>query len=251
MSGRAALVAGRLLILAALLLVWEVLPRAGLVDAELLPPFSAAFMAMVRMLGRPAIQADLLTSAAEVGVAFAASIPLGLLLGLALGESRAFARVADPLIFFLFGLPKSIFLPMFILTLGIGFGEKVAFGVFSTALIVTMSAAAAVRSVKPEHRLVARSYGATPLQVAAQVYLPSMLPVLLEGLRTALIFTVTAIMLAEVYASRSGFGHRLADWGENSDMTQLLAGVLLVSIAAILINEAMRWMEQRCSAWRN
>ena len=40
--------------------------------------------------------------------------------------------------------------------------------------------------------------------------------------------------------SRSGFGHRLADWGENFDMTQLLSGVLLVSLAAIAANELMR-----------
>ncbi len=240
----------RLLIVASLLLVWEALPRLGLVDPELLPPFSAAAIGMVRMLGRPAILADLLTSALEIAGAFVLSIPVGLLLGLALGELPRFARVMDPLIFFLFGIPKSIFLPMFILTMGIGFGEKVAFGVFSTALIVTISAAAAVRSVRPEHRLVARSYGATKWQVATRIYLPGMLPILLEGLRTALIFTITAIMLAEVYASRSGFGHRLADWGENFDMTQLLSGVLLVSIAAIAVNEAMRMLEQRCSTWR-
>lgn len=244
------LAAGRLLIVAVLLSVWEALPRLGLVDRELLPPFSAAFTGMVTMLGRPAIRADLATSALEIGAALALSIPPGLLLGLALGESRRFARVMDPLIFFLFGIPKSIFLPMFILTMGIGFGQKVAFGAFSALLLVTMSAAAAVRSVRPEHLLVARSYGATRAQIVARVYLPGMLPILLEGMRTALIFTVTAIMLAEVYASRSGFGHRLEDWGENFDMTQLLSGVLLVSLAAIVVNEALRWLEARSSAWR-
>jgi len=244
------LAAGRLLIIATLLLIWEALPRLGMVDPALLPPFSAVFAGTVTMLGRSAIQTDLLISAAEIGTAFVVAIPTGLLLGLALGESRQLARVMDPLIFFLFGLPKSIFLPMFILTMGIGFGQKVAFGVFSAFLLVTMSAATAVRSVRPEHLLVARSYGATRTQVALRVYLPGMLPILLEGLRTALIFTVTAIMLAEVYASRAGFGHRLADWGESFDMTPLLSGVLLVSIAAMVVNEALRWLEARAGAWR-
>lgn len=244
------LAAARLLIVASLLLVWEALPRSGLVDRELLPPFSAALGGAITLLGRPAIRADLLLSAAEIAAAFLVAVPVGLGLGLALGESRRFAQVVDPLVFFLFGIPKSIFLPMFILTMGIGFGQKVAFGVFSAFLLVTMSAAAAVRSVRPEHLLVARSYGATRAQVATRVYLPSMLPVLLEGMRTALIFTVTAIMLAEVYASRAGFGHRLADWGENFDMTSLLSGVLLVSVAAVVVNEALRWLEARASAWR-
>ncbi len=244
------LLAGRGLVVALLLLVWEALPRLGVVDREMLPPFSAVLAGTVALLGRPAIRADLALSALEIGAAFALSVPLGLLLGMALGESRRFAAVVDPLVFFLFGIPKSIFLPMFILTMGIGFGQKVAFGVFSAFLLVTMSAAAAVRSVRPEHLLVARSYGATRAQVAWRVYLPGMLPVLLEGVRTALIFTVTAVMLAEVYASRAGFGHRLADWGESFDMTPLLSGVLLVSLAAIAANEALRWLEARAGAWR-
>ncbi len=244
------LAAGRLLVVAALLLAWELPPRLGLVDPALLPPFSAALAGMVAMLGRPAIRADLLVSAAEIAAAFALSLPVGLLLGLALGENGRFARVMEPLVFFLFGLPKSIFLPMSILTLGIGFGQKVAFGVLSAFLLVTVSAAAAVRSVRPEHLLVARACGATRRQVVLRVYLPGMLPLLLEGMRTALVFTVTAIMLAEVYASRAGFGHRLADWGESFDMTPLLSGVLLVSLAAVVANEALRWLEARAGAWR-
>ena len=244
------LLLGRMSIVAALLLIWEALPRLGVVDPELLPPFSAAARAMVSMLADPSIRSDLLISAAEIGAAFALSIPIGLLFGVILGESRSVAQVMDPVIFFLFGIPKSIFLPLFILTMGIGFGQKIVFGVFSTALIVTMNAVAAVRSIKPEHRLVARSYAASRWQTARLVYWPSMLPVLLDGWRTALIFAVTAIMLAEIYAARAGFGHRLADWGENFDLTRLFGGVLLVSLAAIAANESIRWLESRFSVWR-
>ena len=89
------LLAGRLLVVAVLPLVWEALPRLGLADRELLPPFSAAFAGMLAMLGRPAIRADLAVSAAEIAAAFALSVPIGLALGLALGESRRFARVMD------------------------------------------------------------------------------------------------------------------------------------------------------------
>ena len=117
-------------------------------------------------------------------------------------------------------------------------------------LLVLLSTQAAVRSVRPDHLLVARSYGATPSQIVLRVYLPSMLPIILEALRLALIFTFTAVTLAEMYASSTGVGHEIETWGENYMMPQLLAGVLLMSCAAILLNEAIRWVEQRCGAWR-
>ena len=139
---------------------------------------------------------------------------------------------------------------MFILVFGIGFQQKVAYAAFSASFIVLMSAIAAVQSVKSEHVLVARSYGATRAQILLRVYLPSMLPILLETLRIAMIFTFTGVMVAEMYASRTGIGHYIANWGENFQMPQLFAGVLILAMVAVLFNEAVRFVEVRCSKWR-
>ena len=240
----------RLLLLVAALSLWEVLPRAGLVDPDLLPPFTAVAAMVPALLGRPGIQAGLLLTGAEIAVGLALSIPVGALLGVVTAESRYLGRVLDPLLFFLFSIPKSIFLPLTILAIGIGFWQKVTFAVLSTFLILTFNFAAAVRSVRADHLLVARSYGATRGQVVWQVYVPSMLPVLLEAVRVAVMFTVTAVLLAEMYASRTGIGHEIVTWGENYQMRQLLAGVLLIACAAVVANEAIRAVERRGGAWR-
>ena len=172
------------------------------------------------------------------------------LIGYAIAEHRYFADVMKPLLFFAFSIPKSIFLPMFILVFGVGFAQKVGFGFFSTIFIVIMSTTTAVESVKVEHLKVARSYGATPAQTAFRVYLPSMLPVLLEALRISMIFNLTGVILAEMYASRDGIGHQIASWGENFQMRQLLAGVVMIAVIAMTFNEMVRWVETRCSHWR-
>ena len=240
----------RLLMLAGALAVWEAVSRLGVVDAELLPPATQVLATIPSLLARPALQDDLGMTALRVAVGFVLSIPVGALLGILTAESRYAARVLDPLLFFLFTVPKSIFLPLTILALGIGFTQKIAFAVLSTFLVLTFNFAAAVRSIKPEHLLVARSYGATRLQVVCRVYLPSMLPIVLEAVRVAVIFTITAVLLAEMYASRTGIGHDIATWGENFQMRQLLAGVLIVAAAAVAINEAIRWLERSASVWR-
>src|SRR6266576_3440786 len=178
------------------------------------------------------------------------ALPCGALIGFAIAENRYFAEVAKPLLFFAFSIPKSIFLPMFILVFGVGFAQKVGFGFFSTIFIVIMSTTTAVESVKMEHLTVARSYGATPMQTAFRVYLPSMLPVLLEALRISMIFNLTGVILAEMYASRDGIGHQIATWGENFQMKQLLAGVVMIAVIAMTFNELVRWVETRCSHWR-
>src|SRR3569833_3228942 len=229
----ASLIIFRLALLAAVLLLWEALPRLGFVNAMLLPPLSEVLAALVHIVGR----GDVHTS-------------LGAALGILAAENAYFGDIFKPMLFYVFSVPKSIFLPMFILVLGIGFPQKVAYAAFSTIFIVIMSASAAVESVKAEHLLVARSYGATQAQILRRVNITSMLPILLEALCISMIFNFTGVMIAEMYASRVGIGRLIADWGENFEMTKLLAGVILLAAAAMAFNEAVRSLEARCSTWR-
>src|SRR4051794_4021799 len=240
----------RIAIIIAVLTLWEVLPRTGIVNPRLLPSASDTFATLGDLLQRAAVQKDLMVTGREVLSAFALAVPFGCLIGFLIAENRYFADVVKPLLFFAFSIPKSIFLPMFILVFGVGFAQKVGFGFFSTIFIVIMSTTTAVESVKVEYLTVARSYGATSAQTAFRVYLPAMLPVLLEALRIAMIFNLTGVILAEMYASRDGIGHQIASWGENFQMKQLLAGVVMIAAVAMTFNEMVRWVETRCSHWR-
>ena len=232
------------------LAAWEWLPRWAIVNATLLPPLSDVLAMFFTILGRSQVQEAIGVTTGEVVLAFMFAVPIGAGVGVLVAESEYFGQIFRPMLFYVFSIPKSIFLPMFILVFGIGFEQKVAYAAFSTVFIVIMSAAAAVESVKADHVLVARSYGATRTQVLTRVYVPSMLPFLLEALRISMIFNFTGVMIAEMYASRSGIGQLIASWGENFQMPQLFAGVVLLAAAAIGFNETVRWLEARCSAWR-
>jgi len=250
MQSGLAVKATRVGIVVALFAIWEMLSRTGMVNPRLLPSASDTLATLGDLLQRASVRKDLAVTATEVVTAFALAVPVGALIGFLIAENKYFSDVAKPLLFFAFSIPKSIFLPMFILVFGVGFAQKVGFGFFSTIFIVIMSTTTAVESVKVDYLTVARSYGATAAQTAFRVYLPSMLPVLLEALRISMIFNLTGVILAEMYASRDGIGHQIATWGENFQMKQLLAGVLMVAAIAIAFNELVRWVETRCSHWR-
>jgi ABC-type nitrate/sulfonate/bicarbonate transport system permease component len=189
-------------------------------------------------------------TAGEVLVAFLIAVPAGIVIGVFLAENRYWGAVLKPFFYFLFSIPKSIFLPMFILAIGIGVPQKIAFGVFSTIFIVVISIAVAVESVRGSHVMVAHCYGATRSQTFRHVYLPSMLPAILEALRLGMIFNFTGVILAEMYVSRVGIGNLIGTWGENFQLPQLLAGIVIVSAAAIAFNESVRVIEKKYGHWR-
>lgn len=249
-ASRTVLSAARLAIVAALFLLWEALSRTGTVNPRLLPSASDVFVTLWDLLQRPRIHSDIAVTLLEVLTSFAISVPVGVAIGLIIAESRYLSEVFKPLLFFLFSIPKSIFLPLFILAFGISFMQKVAFGFVSSCLTMVICTAAAVESIRADHITTARSFGATKSQIVRRVYLPSMLPVLIEALRISMIFTFTGVILAEMYAAREGIGYQISNWGETYQVRQLLAGVLLVSAMAIIFNEIIRWVEQKCGHWR-
>src|SRR5205807_8663056 len=67
----------RLLLLALFLGAWEVLPRNGVINPLLLPPFGDVITTLVQILGRPQVHEAILITSAEVIVAFVIAVPLG------------------------------------------------------------------------------------------------------------------------------------------------------------------------------
>lgn len=229
--------------LALVAIAWEIASRSGLADPQVLPPFSQVVVVLWGLLGSAHFLGDLRLTASEVLVAFVIVVPLGLACGLYLGETPKAYRMFGPALDLLLSVPKSIFLPIFIFAFGIGFGQKVIYAVTLAFFIVLLTGIAAARSVPRGLVAMSRAFGATRSQIYLQVYLPAMEPLIIEGARTGFIYTVTGVLIAEMYGSPRGIGRLIFAWGESFRMAELLAAVLLVVVLTILVNEALRWLE--------
>ena len=233
-----------------LVLLWELLARRGVLDASLTPAPSTIVEALVRLSRRPEVLTSLGVTAWEVLAAFLIAAPVGLLFGILLVEVPFLGELFRPLINFLFGVPKSIFLPVFILVFGVSIPQKIAFGVFTTLFVVITGGIAAAESVPRALVTVSRVYGASRLQIVREIYLPAMAPILLESARLGMIFNITAVLLCEIYGARDGIGYRIAAWGENVQMPPLYAALVIVAAAAVVVNEMLRAVESRLGFWR-
>jgi ABC-type nitrate/sulfonate/bicarbonate transport system permease component len=234
-----------LLIVSGAALAWELAARLQWADPELLPPLSLVLATLWQLLGDPAFRSDIEVTLMECAVAFLIVAPVGLICGFILGETPRLERLFAPALQLLMTIPKSIFLPVFILLFGIDFPEKVIFAVVLAYFIVVPSGLAAAKSVPRGLIMVAHAAGATRAQVYGHVYLPAVTPLILGGARLALIFTIHGIIFAEMYASSQGIGRRVLDWGESFQMRPMLATVLLILVVTVLLNESMQLIEAR------
>ena len=245
-----AAIAGYLIFVVVLLGGWELAARLSVVDPDLLPPPAEVGAVLWQFLHDPRFLGDLALTANEVAAAFVIAAPLAVSTGFLLGERLHLAETFNPLVHFILAVPQSIFLPIFILAFGIGFLEKVLFGITHAYFVILINSFAAVRSIPRPLVTAARVFGATRAQIYTRIYLPAMLPLILTGLRLGMIFCIIGVLLAEMYASRRGIGQLIFDWGEGQQIPELLAGIVLISVLTIAVNELMRLAELRLAQFR-
>ena len=235
--------AGRLLTIAAVALLWEAAGRFNWVDPDLLPPLSKVLAVLWGLLHDVDFITDIRVTALECLIAFVIVTPLALGFGFLVGESQRLERTLGAPLQMLLTVPKSVFLPVFVLMLGIGFAQKVVFAIVLTFFIVVPTGIAAVHSVPRALVTAARAFGATRGQLYTSIYVPAMAPLVLGGVRLALIFTVHGVIFAEMYGAENGIGRDILLWGEQFHMDYLFAAVLLVVVFTIALNELMQLCE--------
>jgi NitT/TauT family transport system permease protein len=240
---RGTIAGGRLLIVAIAALAWELAGRMQWVDPDLLPPLSKVLATLWRLLHDKQFLVDIRVTAIECLLAFFIVTPLALGCGFIIGESRQLERTLGPPLQMLLTVPKSVFLPVFVLMLGIGFAQKIVFAVVLTFFIVVPTGIAAVHSVPRGLVMAARAFGANRAQLYTGIYVPAMAPLVLGGVRLALIFCVHGVLFAEMYGAEHGIGRNIMLWGEQFQMDYLFAAVLLVVAATVALNELMQACE--------
>jgi NitT/TauT family transport system permease protein len=238
----------QLLTVAALLGLWQATARAGWVDPLFVPAPSDVARALVRVSG-PAL-AGLADTLGKTAVAYVLSVTLGVSAGLAIGSVRLLRDVLSPYVIALYGIPKILVLPWIVLLLGYGTAPAILYGAIHGLFPIVVLVMGAVRDVDHTLVTVARSLGATPLQLYWKVLLPAIVPSVLAGMRLGIVFCLLGVLVVEMFAGIRGMGHIMGSFANGFQAAELFAATGLVSAASIAIVVALDRLNDRLSNWR-
>src|SRR5215468_12476635 len=172
-----------LLILA---LAWEAASRLHLVSSLALPPLTDVVQAWIELLWSGELISNGLSSLYRAGAGLALAIAIGGSLGIFMAISRPVNVMLGPLVELFYPMPKSALIPVTALWLGFGDGSKILLIFLGCMLPVTLGAFNGARSSDRTLVWSSRSMGASRLRVLLDVVIPSAMPELLNGIRTAL-----------------------------------------------------------------
>ena len=235
----------------ALLLLWEFLAQAGVVDVRFFPAPSQILQTLFGMLKTGELEAHTLASMKRLIIGFVVGGVPALVIGVMMGLNATMRAMIDPLISATYPIPKSSILPLALLVLGLGEPSKifmVAIGVFYP---IVMNAMTGVREINKVYLDVGHNFKASRWNFFCTIALPGAMPMIMTGVRLGVGMGLVLIAIAEMVGAKSGLGYLIWNAWETFSVDQMYVGLFVIAligfILTILVNEA----EKILVPWKN
>jgi NitT/TauT family transport system permease protein len=239
---RALCVAAQAALLLVLLAIWEILPRMQLVNPLLTSYPSALWPTFLdlAMNGKLAYHTWSTLSATMIG--FSLSMLLGTLVAMALWWSDYVYRVLDPFLVVANAMPKIAFVPIFYIWLGSDYsiyGMAVAIAVFITIMAVHTG----FRGIDANKIKLARTFGASRLQVLAKVVLPGSVPTLISVLKMNVGLALVGVIVGEFQSANSGLGFLIINGSQIFKLNVVMTAIAVLAALSGLMYLAIYRIE--------
>jgi NitT/TauT family transport system permease protein len=240
----------RYLPLLLLALLWEIIARFNIVDSQALPPLSKVAVAWVDLMRDGELVSNGAVSLYRGSLGLLWAILLGGGLGMAMARWRTLDVFVNPLVQLFYPLPKSALIPVTVIWLGFGDGSKILLIFLACMIPVTIGAYNGARGSEQVLVWSARSMGASRLRMMWDVVMPSALPELLNGIRTALALAFILLVSSELIVSQQGFGYLIGYLGATGSYEGMYAVVLTVAFLGFAADRVYQLIMQWLLRWR-
>jgi NitT/TauT family transport system permease protein len=240
----------RALPLIILAVAWELISRFELVSSTALPSLTDVASSWWSMMASGELikngAASLYRTAAGLGIA----VVFGIVLGISMAWWKSVNALLSPLVEAFYPMPKSALIPVTVIWLGFGDASKILLIFMGCIVPVTIGAFNGARGSDQALVWSARSMGASRLRMLWDVVVPSAMPELLNGIRTALALSFILLVSSELIVAREGLGYLIGYLGANGSYDAMFAVVLTVAFLGFAADRIYQLFMHRMLAWR-
>jgi len=229
------------------LAIWEAAVAVLKVPAYLLPPPTEIVRVFINDFAKLAFHGWV--TAYEMLLGYALAVAIGIPLAIAITSSERFDRFVMPQMLFFQVVPKVAIAPLFLVWFGVGALPKVLVAFLISFFPIVIDAAVGLRSMSTEMRDLARSMGASRLQVFAQFRLPTSLPYLFSGLKVAATLAVAGAVVGEFVGADKGLGYLLLVTNSNLETALMFATLFALTFIGLAFFYAVEFLEALLIPW--
>jgi NitT/TauT family transport system permease protein len=226
----------------------EALLRGLAVPLYVMPPPSAIAVALYTDF--EFIWPHLLHTLAELSAGYAVGAVVGLLLAAVITQFPFVEKIVAPYILMLVTMPMLALVPLLILRFGFGYEPRIIAVALASGPMVMINSATGFRRVDLAKIALARSFGASTMQIFLKIRVPMALPMIIVGLMIGAIFGLLTAVGAEMVGGGFGLGNRLTTFSSMIQMPQFFAVILILSLLGILIYVVFFLIGKKWASWQ-
>lgn len=186
----------------------------------------------------------------EAVIGFLIGAAAGIVLGVLLGRSPLLSDICAPFIKAVNAVPRIVLASLFVIWFGLGMQSKIATAFILVFFAVFFNAFQGAREVDRNLINNARVLGASRFQVLMTIVLPSATSWILASLHSAFGFALIGAVVGEVVGSETGLGLLIARSQGNFDTPGIYAGMIVITVLALLAEAILTALEKRLLKWR-
>jgi NitT/TauT family transport system permease protein len=191
----------------------------------------------------------LLITLYELFVGFAIGGSIGFIMAAVITQFPFVEKVVTPYILLLVTTPMLALVPLLILRFGFGSEPRIIAVALASGPMVMINSATGFRRVDLAKIALARSFGASTLQIFTKIRIPMAMPMIIVGLMVGSIFGLLTTIGAEMVGGAEGLGNRLTYYSALIRMPQFFAIILILAILGISIYVFFYWLGKRWAGW--
>lgn len=239
------------LVVAGVLLAWELIVRWHGIAPIYLPAPSSIAIYLFRMIANGSIEFNLGVTLLRIFAGFAVAAVTGVTLGVLMGMSRMVARIADPWIAALYPLPKIALIPLLVIWLGTGKVYKIVISAITAFFPIVISTYAGIRQTDQGLVKAARDLGANRRQIQLKIVIPAAIPSIFAGLHLGMGVTIILVVAAEMIgsSSQSGMGFLLIQAGQVMETEKVFASLIVLAVVGALVIKLQEWIDRKVAPW--
>lgn len=235
------------LVVAGVLLLWEVGVRLGGVPAYLLPPPSSIVRRIVSDW-RPLLAHTWVTTG-EVLAGYVLAVVISIPLAALLARFRPLENALYPLLVASQTVPKVAIAPLLVVWFGFGLLPKVLIVFLICFFPIVVDALIGFRSVPREVLWLSRSMGASQWKTFRKISIPAALPNIFAGLKVASTLAVVGAVVGEFVAADRGLGYQLIVANGVMDVQLSFALLLVLSALGVALHWLLDLLERAALPW--
>ncbi|MDF1656142.1 MAG: ABC transporter permease [Verrucomicrobiales bacterium] len=228
------------------LLGWHFLAAASFTPDALFPGPAKVATALYDLFATQAFGMDVLMSVKRILISFTIALLIALPLGMLMGTFPVAEGFLNPLVSPFRYLPAPSFVPLLLMWLGTGDGQKIALLVLGVVWFLVTLFMDNTKAVRTEIVECSRTLGAKRGNVLWRVILPSALPSYLDTARQMLAVSWTYLVIAEIVAATDGIGAMMMRAKRFVRVEDILAGILVIGLLGLLFDLVFRLIHRLC-----